>query len=217
MFSSFNHFAKLCVFRGNPADINGSTPTLVFLFLILVVLFSSLAWVLVSLLASDSSSGAQTSRDVVVQVLDTICTQLFIALCIYVVLHVRRVPQNFQQTFSSYLGVSVMITLVSLALIVGVVLIGSRQELGELFAAQESSLLTNRATLLFVSLTYMVSLVWTILALAYILNKSMDVKFWHCGVLAVMMMYTPEALEIFPNLLKFAVYAIGSVFGLNLL
>ena len=47
------------------------------------------------------------------------------------------------------------------------------------------------------SLVFHITTVWKILAIGYILYKSMKVKFWQAGVVAIMVIYAPEVLKIF--------------------
>ena len=206
MFKSIKHFAKLCVFRGNPADVDGRTLTLVILFLILVVLNSGFGLVKVGMSGIESSPGVHTIFDEIVRVIGTICSQLFVALFIYVILQVRSVPQNFRQIFSSYLGVSIIITLTSLVLIVATALMNP---LNARFDGLEGLFFITGSVFLVASLVYLISTVWKILVFGYILCKSMEVKFWQGGVVAIMLMFAPDALEIFPDMFRYIVAAIG--------
>ena len=160
----------------------------------------------------ESFPSVQTIFDGVVGVLDTICKQLLVVLFVYVILQVRSVPQNFRQTFSSYLGVSIIIALLSLVLFVATVLNVSHDELSALFHPRGGLLLKTGATFIVVSLVYLVSTVWKILAIGYILCKSMEVKFWQGGVIAIMLIYAPKALDIFLELLRYVMGSIGYAF-----
>ena len=208
MLRSIKHFAKLCVFRGNPADVDGRTLTLVVLFFILVVLYSGLGLATGWMSSTESYTSGQNIFDEVVRVFGTICKQLVVALFIYVILQVRSAPQNFRQTFSSYLGVSIIIALLSLVLIVATVLMSSPRLLSALFNVPVRHLPVTGSILTVVSLVYLVSTVWKILAFGYILYKSMEVKFWQGGVVAIMLIYAPEALEIFLEMFR---YVVGSI------
>ena len=126
MFKSIKHFAKLCVLRGNPADVDGRTHTLVILFLILLVLDPIIVLTALGGTASNSFTSVQSiGDDIILRVLSKICTHLLVALFIYATFHVRNVRQNFRQTYSSYLGVSIIITLVSSVVIVATVFLSA--------------------------------------------------------------------------------------------
>ena len=209
MFKSIKHFAKLCVFSGNPADADGRTVTLVVLFLILLVLDSGLLLVAIWLSSTGSITSAQTISDAVVQVLTNMCVLLLIALGIYVVLHVRRVPQNFRHTFSSYLGVNIIIVLLWLLVMVATMFMSSHQGLSESYDWQESFGRFVGPLLIVVPFVLFLFTIWKILAIGYILYKSMEIKFWQAGVIAIMLIYAPRALEIFPKFFRF----VGEVIG----
>lgn len=210
MLKSIKHFAKLCVLKGNPADVDGRTPTLVYLFLILLVLDPGIVLATIWMSPVSSTPAAHDIIDeAVLRIPAIICTHLFVALCIYVVLHVRNVSQNFRQTFSSYLGVNVIITLVSVVLIVAVVLLCYQGDLSTFFDYRTGFLLKTGFVAIVVALVFLVSSVWKILAFGYILFKSMELKFWQGGIFAILLIYAPEGLfHIFPDLFRFVSEAI---------
>ena len=195
MLKSFKHFAKLCFFSGDPADVDGRTSTLVVLFLILSILIPGLP-LLVDWIPHASFSGLVFL--VVGPVLGTTIEQLFVALCIYVILHIRRVPQNFRQTVSSYLGVSIIIALFSLVLFGATDMIVSLfHELRAFFDRSAGYSYSNESMFTFYSLVFHVTTAWKILAFGYVLYKSMEVKFWQAGVVAIMVIYAPQVLNFF--------------------
>lgn len=203
MLKSIKHFAKLCVFRGNPADVEGNTLTLVILFFILLALDPGI-FLVSSWMTSIKSSPTyhvvvdhQVIVDAVVQVLSQICVQLFVALCIYVILYVRKVPQYFRQTFSAYLGVNIIIALLPLVVFIASMLVSSHQELNEIYDWRESYLRFVGPLLIVVLFVFVVSAIWKVLALAYILFKIMEVKFWQAGVVAIMLIYATEGIVRF--------------------
>lgn len=207
MLQSIKHFAKLCVFRGNPTEVDGRTPTLVYLFLILLALDPGI-FLVSSWLTSIKSSPSyhvvvdyQVIVDAVVRVLSNICAQLFVALCIFVILHIRKVPHNFRQTFSSYLGVHIIITLVPLVAFVATTLISSQPELSEIYDSydwRDHYLRFVGPLFIVVLFVFFLSAIWKVLALGYILFKTMEVKFWQAGVVAVMLIYAAEGIEFLP-------------------
>lgn len=200
MLKSIKHFAKLCVFRGDPADVDGRTPTLVILVFILWALTSGLPLISVWMLSIESLSSVQTTFGRVVQMLGTICSQLFVALCIYVILQIRNVPQKFRQTFSSYLGVSIIIALFSLVIVETTeIILSVFQELSDNFDWGASQLSSMGSMYIVVSCIFYVATGWKIIAFGYILYKSIEVKFWHAGVVSIMVIYAPEILKIFSN------------------
>ena len=209
MLKSIKNIAKLSVSRGNPADVDGRTPTLVFFFLTLVLLESATYWVMGWLSAIDSSPSFETIVNEVFRVLGKICGQLFVALCIYAVLHVRNVPQNFRQTFASYLGVSIVIALVSVVVVVAAMLISSHNELDELFNRRGAPFLLIGTVYVVISVIYFVSVVWKVLAIRYVLYKTMEIKFWQGAVLAIMLICAPQAVEIFSDMFKYMLQSIG--------
>lgn len=217
MLKSLITYVKFCVFRGNPADVDGRTPTLVILFLVLLVFGSALVWATVWLSTIEPPLKAHTIFDEVFRVASKFCALLLVALCLYVVLYVRRVPDNFRQTFSSYLGVSIIITYVSLGVIFATVLMSSYQELREVFSWQIGYLPLTGPTIVVVSAVNLMSTVWQILAFGYILGKSMEVKFWLGCVVAIMLIYAPEVLEVFPVLFRYVESAIEHIFDFVLL
>ena len=56
---------------------------------------------------------------------------------------------------------------------------------------------SNESTFIFYSLVSHVTTAWKILAFGHILYKSMEVKFWQAGVVAIMVLCAPEVLNIF--------------------
>ncbi|MCY3540456.1 MAG: hypothetical protein OXH31_00895 [Gammaproteobacteria bacterium] len=212
MLKSIKNIVKLCFFKGDPADVDGSTPTLVTLFLIQVVLGSALVWATFWLTAIDSSPRTQTFYDEVVRVLGSICALLFVALCVHVVAHVRRVPQNSRQIFAAYLGVSIIITLVCLAFIVASVLMSAFFDPFLFSDLREGQIFITGTVFVVVSSVYLLSTFWKILVLGFILYKSLEIKFWHGGIVAIMLIYAPEVLLDFPRLIGYVVYAIAHVF-----
>ena len=212
MHKSFITYVKLCVFRGNPADVDGRTPTLITLFIVLLVFGSALVWATVWLSAIEPPLKAHSIFDEVVRVLIKLCALLFVALCTYVVLYVRRVPENFRQTFSSYLGVSIIITYASLGVIFATVLMSSYQELREVFIWPFGYMPLTASTIIVVSSMHLVSTVWQILTFGYILSRSMEVKFWQGSVIAIMLIYAPEVIEVFPALVTYVESVIAHIF-----
>ncbi len=216
MFKSIKQFAKLCVCRGNPADINDRTSTLVILFLTLSVLECATNFGMGWLSWINSSPGVQTIVADVFRVLGKICGHLFVALCLYVVLHFRSLPQNFRHAYSSYLGVCIIIALVSLMVIGATVLMSSPQDLAASFRRQNGYLIIGGTMFLVVSMVYLVSTVWKVLAFGCILYKSMKIKFWQAGIVAIMLVQAPEIFDAFAELIGFLVHAIefSSQFGI---
>lgn len=215
MLTSIKHFAKFCVLRGNPAEVDGRTPTLVYLFLILLVLDPG---IVLAAVWTSSVSSTPAAHDIVEEALlrvpGNIGTHLFVALCIYVILHVRNAPQNFRQTFSSYLGVSIIITLVSVVLIIATVLISSGGELSTFFDYRLGFVLTIGIVSFIVALVYLVASAWKILAFAHVLFKSMDLEYWKSGIIAIMLIYASDRLfEIIPDIFRFVFDAIRYVSG----
>ena len=194
------HSAKLCVFRGNPADVDGITLTLVIRFLVFLVLQSGLVLTTVWMATYHMSFYVHTVGDEIAQVLYVIPAQLIVALCLYVVLHIRRMPQNFRYTLSSYLGVCIVITFASLVLVLASVLISSHDDLSVLFDRKQNYLLVTGMMRIVVSTVYLVSAIWKILVFGYILYKSLEIKFWQGGILAIMLIYSPQILvSLFPD------------------
>ena len=199
MLKLFKHFAKLCFFSGDPADVDGRTSTLVVLFLILLVLDPLLPLIAVGISPIESFSNVRTVIDEVVGVLGTIFARLFVALCVYVILHVRRVPEKFRQTFSSYLGVSILIALFLFVLFHAIPLIASIQPLSEFLDGNVGNFRLFTGTLIVVlSFITFITIVWKILAFGFILYKSMEVKFWHAGIVAIMLIYAADGIEFLP-------------------
>ena len=100
--------------------------------------------------------------------------------------------------------------------IVSTVLISSHQDLGAFFDRQNGYLIMHGPVFLVVSIVYAASTVWKILAFGCILNKSMQVMFWHGGIVAIMLIQAPEVFEALAELLGWVGHAIrvGSEFGL---
>ena len=209
MLKSTKNIAKLCVSRGDPVEVDGRTPTLVILFLTFVVLESATFWTMGWLSWVDSSPSIQTIVDEVFRVLGKICAQLFVALCIYAILHVRNVPQNFRHTFASYLGVSIVIALVSVVVVVATVLISSFNEYGGRFDGYRGEIFVTGTVYVAVSVMYFVSVVWKVLAFRYILYKTMEIKFWQGAVLAIMLICAPQAVEIVSDMFKYLLQSIA--------
>ena len=164
------------------------------------------------MLEIDSSHSEWTIRDEVFRVLGTICGQLFVALCVYVVLHVRSIPQSFRSAYSSYLGVSIIIALVSIALILASVLLSAVFDPFTRFGLQEGYLTLTGTMLIVSSSVFVVSTAWKILAFGYVLYKTMGLKFWHCAVMAIMLTFAPEALKMCAELLRYVGFAVGYIF-----
>lgn len=217
MFKSIKHFAKLCVLRGNPADVDGRTHTLVILFLILLVLDPIIVLTALGGTASNSFTSVQSiGDDIILRVLSKICTHLLVALFIYATFHVRNVRQNFRQTYSSYLGVSIIITLVSSVVIVATVFLSAIGDLDAFYDRRLGFVLATGLVFFVVALVYLVSTVWKIFTFGYILVKSMEIKFWQGGIVAIMFIYAPEGLLVsLPELFGFVRTAIGYVSGVG--
>ena len=217
MLKSIKHFAKLCVLRGNPADVDGRTHTLVILFLILLVLDPIIVLTAVWATTSTFSVTYQNMVDeVILRVLSKICVQLFVALSVYAILQFRNVPQKFRQTFSSYLGVSIIISLVSSVLIVATVLWSSFGELNEFFDPRKGFVLATGLVFFAFVLVEIVANVWKILAFGHILFKSMEVEFWQGVIVAIVLIFAHDGLlESFLEIFGIVVSAISYVSGVG--
>ncbi len=208
------HSVKLCVFRGNPVDVEGFTFTLLIRFLIFLVLQSGFVLTTAWMAPYHSSFSVQTVENEVFRVLGIVPAQLCIALCLYVVLIIKKLPQNFRHIFSCYLDVNIIITLVSLVLVIASVLISSHHDLSVLVDREDNYLLLTGMMLIVVSMVYLMSAVWKILVFGYILCKSMEIKFWQGGIVAIMLLYSPQFFMAFVP--KQPIFVYGHPIGLGI-
>lgn len=147
--SAIRHYWLLSTFRSSPANSNGSTETILILYTILFILGIGSTYLL---LASDF---------LVVFAGGFVITQTLFLIGILGVLRIRHLQSRFRKTLSSYLGVSVVIAVSSIAL---------------------NAVTGGNDWIAFLILC------WSFAVLGYIFHKSIDVKFW-VGLLTALVLY----------------------------